>query len=139
MIGCTPRACEERLKKLRKLAKGCPLEDSGETDGEPGRGSKNVNRKRRKRRTEEERGVERGDNKGREPLEDIQEKEESTAATATDISAVKENAASKAGVRNQNLHGEHTEFIPVLLPASPTKPDPSTPPPTHHRSRNGDK
>jgi len=137
MIGCTPRACEERLKKLRKLGKGWALGDSGETDGERGGGGKNVNGKKRKRGTEEGRDVERGD-KGREPLEDVpdptQEKEESTAATATDIPVVKENAAPKAGVRNQNLHSEHKEFIPALLPASPIKPDPSTSPPTHHRS-----
>jgi len=104
MIGCAPRACEERLKKLKRLAKGWALGDSGETDGEWGGGGKDVNGKKRKRRTEEERNVEGDGNGGHEPLEDIlalmQEKEESTTATATDIPVVKENAASEAGVRN---------------------------------------
>ena len=137
MIGCAPRACEERLKKLRRLAKGWALGDSGETDGEWGGGGKDINGKR-KRRTGEERNVEGDDNGGHKPPEDtpapMQEKEESTTATATDIPVVKENAAFKVGVRNQNLHSEHKESIPVLLSASPIKPDPSTPPPTHPRS-----
>lgn len=71
MIGCAPRACEERLKKLRRLAKGWALGDSGETDGEWGGGGKDVNGKKRRRRTEEERNVEGDGNGGHEPPEDI--------------------------------------------------------------------
>lgn len=61
------------------------------------------------------------------------EKEESTSATvtATDIPVLNENTVSEARVQNHNLHRKHKKSIPVLLPASPIKQDPSTLPPTH--------
>ncbi|KAG0132162.1 hypothetical protein HOY82DRAFT_606780 [Tuber indicum] len=103
IIGCTPRACEERLKKLRKLAKGWALGDCDEKDGEWGRESKNVNREKRKKRTEKKRALGGGGNGVCEPLGDIPAPrlKEEGETTATDVPAVKENAAR---LRDQDLY-----------------------------------
>ncbi|PWW72683.1 hypothetical protein C7212DRAFT_366578 [Tuber magnatum] len=138
ILGCTPRACEERLKKLRKLAEGWALEDCGEKVGERGGGGKNVNKRKRKQRAEKERAVEGGSNRGCELLEDIlalrQEEKEGTTTIVTDVPAGKENTGCEAGLRDQDPHSEDKELTSALPPESPIKPDPSGPRPARPRS-----
>ncbi|CUS09981.1 unnamed protein product [Tuber aestivum] len=138
MVGCTPRACEERLKKLRKLAKGWAFVDCGGKVGGRGGSGGNVGRKEGKKRTEKERAVERRSSRSCEPPGDIpalrQEEGESTTTIVTNIPVVMGNSGYESRLQDQDTHNGNGERTPALLPALPIKPDPSDPPPARHRS-----